>query len=294
MSISLLRISTVVATAGLLLAACAASQTVATPHPTADTSVPVVGVLRLATTTSTQDSGLLDAILPVFEKKSGVKVEVIAVGTGQALKLGEDGNADVVLVHARSQEDAFMKAEHGVRREDVMYNDFVVIGPANDPAGVRVAKSAADSFLAIHQKKNTFISRGDNSGTHTKELAIWKQAGINPAGDWYLAAGQGMGAVLNMSDELNAYTLTDRATYLARRKQNLSLMILLEGDRLLFNPYGVIAVNPAKNLGINGARANQFIDWLISLEAQTLISEFGKAEFGQSLFMPDSTLWKAQ
>ena len=250
--------------------------------------------LILATTTSTQDSGLLDVILPIFEAEAGVDVEVIAVGTGQALKLGEDGNADVLLVHARKQEDAFMAAGHGVRREDVMYNDFVIVGPADDPVGVADAASAADAFAKLAAAAAPFISRGDDSGTHSKEKAVWAAAAIEPAGGWYISAGQGMGAVLTMANEQLAYTLSDRATYLARTLEGTDLVILYEGDPLLFNPYGVIAVNPEKSPQIQANLANQFIDWLISVPTQAAIADFGVEQFGVSLFTPDSVVWRAQ
>lgn len=248
--------------------------------------------LILATTTSTQDSGLLDIILPDFENQAGVDVDVIAVGTGQALTLGEDGNADVLLVHARAREDEFMNAGHGVRREDVMYNDFVIVGPASDPAGIQGMTNAAEAMSKISSSESPFVSRGDESGTHTKELSVWKAAGIEPAGDWYISAGQGMGEVLTMSAEQQAYTLSDRATYLARSKEGLDLEILVEGDPVLFNPYGVIAVNPDKNPAIQNELANQFIDWIISLPTQEMIQSYGMDDFGQSLFIPDSTLWR--
>ncbi len=248
--------------------------------------------LILATTTSTQDSGLLDYILPNFQDTYNVQVEVIAVGTGQAITLGEDGNADVLLVHARSREDAFMDAGHGVRREDVMYNDFVIVGPASDPAGIQDMKQAPKALARIAENAAPFISRGDDSGTHTKEKAIWAAAEIEPAGDWYISAGQGMGAVLTMADEQQAYTLSDRATYLARTLEGTELVILVSGDPILFNPYGVIAVNPDKNAQINNALANQFIDWLISLPTQEMIAEYGVAEFGAPLFTPDSSIWR--
>ncbi len=263
-----------------LLAACQPIQPAATSgEPTR---------LILATTTSTQDSGLLDVILPDFEEQAGVDVDVIAVGTGQALKLGEDGNADVLLVHARAREDEFMAANHGVRREDVMYNDFVILGPADDPAGVGGATSAAEAFAAIAAAQAPFISRGDDSGTHTKEKALWAKAGVEPAGDWYVSAGQGMGAVLTMADEQQAYTLSDRATYLARTLEGTDLVILGEGDPALFNPYGVIAVNPDKNPNIQAELADQFIDWIISAPTQEMIGQFGMEEFGQPLFFPDA------
>ena len=249
--------------------------------------------LILATTTSTQDSGLLDAILPVFEESFNVSVDVIAVGTGQAIQLGEDGNADVILVHARSREDAFMDAGHGVRREDVMYNDFVILGPADDPAGILGKNKASRAFEMIAEAAALFVSRGDDSGTHTKELAIWAEAGLEPAGDWYISAGQGMGAVLTMANEQQAYTLSDRATYLARTLEGIDLGIMVEGDPILFNPYGVIAVNPDKGDHIQTDLANLFIDWLISMPTQELISEFGVAEFGAPLFTPDSAEWRA-
>jgi tungstate transport system substrate-binding protein len=180
---------------------------------------------------------------------------------------------------------------HGVRREDVMYNDFVLVGPAGDPAGIRGKKSAAEAFAQLAQAQATFVSRGDDSGTHTKEKAIWKEAGMEPSGGWYLSAGQGMGAVLTMANELQAHTLTDRGTYLARR-EGLDLEILVEGDPLLFNPYGVIAVNPGKNDQINSRLANAFISWLISLPVQEQIAQFGKDTFGMPLFYPDSRFYR--
>jgi tungstate transport system substrate-binding protein len=250
------------------------------------------GPLILATTTSTDDSGLLDYILPDFENEFGVEVDVIAVGTGQAITLGEDGNADVLLVHARAREDEFMAAGHGVRREDVMYNDFIIVGPESDPAGIQGMTSAAEAFTKLAEEEAAFISRGDESGTHTKELAIWKEAGIEPAGDWYTSAGQGMGEVLTMTGEQQGYTLSDRATYLARTKEGLDLAILVEGDPILFNPYGVIAVNPEKGPHIKADLANQFIDWITSLPVQEKIAQFGMEDFGQSLFIPDSQAWR--
>ena len=244
--------------------------------------------LLLATTTSTEDSGLLNFILPDFTAQTGATVEVVAVGTGQALQIGRDGNADVVLVHARASEDQFMDEGHGVRREDVMYNDFIIVGPSEDPAGIGGGQDVVAALAQIAQAEASFVSRGDDSGTHSKEKSVWTVAGIDPAGDWYISAGQGMGAVLTMADELPAYTLTDRATYLARTLEGTSLVILVEGDPLLFNPYGVIAVNPDKGAHIQLDLANQFIDWLISPETQARIGEFGVAEFGSSLFVPDA------
>jgi tungstate transport system substrate-binding protein len=263
-----------------------------TIKPTVRSSTP--DRLILATTTSTQDSGLLEYLLPDFEKEFNTKIDVIAVGTGQALQLGKDGNADVLLVHARSQEDAYMKAGDGTRREDVMYNDFVIVGPASDPAKIKGITTAVDAFKKIADAQATFISRGDKSGTNTKELAIWKSAGITPQGKWYVSAGQGMGEVLTMSDEQEAYTLSDRATYLARTKKGLALQILVEKDKDLLNPYGVIAVNPNKGPQINVDLAAKFVDWIISVPVQQKISEFGKADFGVSLFVPSSKPWKDQ
>ncbi|MCR4407450.1 MAG: substrate-binding domain-containing protein [Anaerolineae bacterium] len=262
------------------------------PAPT-DTPKPVESrKLILATTTSTQDSGLLDFILPDFEQRFNVQVDVVAVGTGQAIKLGEDGNADVLLVHARAQEDAFMAAGHGVRREDVMYNDFVIVGPAADPAGIKSLTSAVEAFQKLAESQATFISRGDDSGTHVKEKEIWQKAGVEPAGDWYISAGQGMGEVLTMADEQQAYTLSDRGTYLARTLEGIELEILVEGDPILFNPYGVIAVNPNKGPHIKAELANTFIDWLISLPTQEKIAEFGVDKFGSPLFTPNSAPWR--
>jgi tungstate transport system substrate-binding protein len=283
------------------LAGCGATPepTAAPAEPTAAPSEPTTAPepaeaqnLVLATTTSTEDSGLLDYLLPGFEEEYGVTVEVIAVGTGQALELGEAGDADVLLVHARAREDAFMDAGHGVRREDVMYNDFVIVGPPSDPAGIQGMKKATRAFEEIAKAEAPFVSRGDDSGTHTKEKAIWAEAGIEPAGDWYISAGQGMGAVLTMADEQQAYTLSDRATYLARTLEGTDLVIQVEGDPILFNPYGVMAVNPDKSPEIKLDLANQFIDWLISVPTQEKIGQFGIDEFGAPLFTPDSEPWR--
>ncbi len=247
--------------------------------------------LILATTTSTQDSGLLDYILPDFKKKFGVAVDVVAVGTGQAIQLGTRGDADVLLVHARAQEDAFVKAGDGTARYDVMYNDFVIAGPADDPAAIRGLKSAADAFKKIADKQAPFVSRGDDSGTYTKEKSIWTMINVSPKGDWYLSAGQGMGAVLTMAAEQKAYTLSDRATYAARKAKGLALDILVERDPVLFNPYGVIPVNPAKHPNTNVKLAQAFVAWLTSLETQQLIASYQIG--GQQLFTPDSEAWRA-
>lgn len=250
--------------------------------------------LILATTTSTEDSGLLAYLLPGFEDEFNIDIDVVAVGTGQALQLGEDGNADVLLVHARAREDEFMAANHGIRREDVMYNDFVILGPENDPAGIKGTTSAPGALVKIADNQAQFVSRGDDSGTHTKEKSIWKAAGIEPEGDWYISAGQGMGAILTMADEQRAYTLSDRATYLARTLEGIGLVILVEGDPILFNPYGVMAVNPDKGEQINYSASNQFIDWIISVPTQEKIAQFGVEQFGNPLFTPDSEAWREQ
>jgi tungstate transport system substrate-binding protein len=220
-------------------------------------------------------------------------VDVIAVGSGQAMKIGEDGNADVLLVHSPKAEKEYMDAGHGTRREDVMYNDFVILGPADDPAGIQGSASAAEAFTKIAESESLFISRGDDSGTHSKEKSIWAAAGIEPAGDWYISAGQGMGAVLTMANEQQAYTLSDRATFLERTSEGIDLVILYEGDPALFNPYGVIAVNPDKNPNIQAALADEFIEWIISVPTQEMIGGYGVEEFGQPLFTPDSEPWRA-
>jgi len=263
--------------------------TLAACQPMPDRATPP-GRLILATTTSTQDSGLLDAILPDFERQANADVDVVAVGTGQALQLGKDCNADVVLVHARSREDSFMANDYGVRREDVMYTDFVILGPPGDPAGVRGMTDAAAALTMIAAAQAPFISRGDESGTHDKEKAVWKAASITPTGDWYIAAGQGMGAVLTMADEQDAYTLSDRATYLARTLEGMDLEVMVEDDPALFNPYSVIVVNPQKCRNTNIVVANQFADWITSAPAQELIASFGQAKYGQALFTPNSNI----
>lgn len=248
------------------------------------------GRLILATTTSTQDSGLLDYLLPAFEEEYGVTVDVIAVGTGQALELGRNGDADVLLVHTRAREDEFVEQGFGSARYDVMYNDFAIVGPASDPADIGGMADAVAAFQQIAGSESLFVSRGDDSGTHAKELAVWKQANVPPEGSWYISAGQGMGEVLNMANELQAYTLADRATFVAMQDK-LALVILVEGDKLLFNPYGVIPVNPEKQPQVNAELAQQFVDWLVSVPSQELIASYEVN--GQQLFVPNSEAWKA-
>lgn len=258
----------------------------APPEPAAGT--PAKQQILLATTTSTRDSGLLDLLLPVFEERSGYRVKLIAVGSGQALALGREGNADVLLVHAPAAEKAFMEAGYGIERRLVMHNDFVVAGPAEDPAGIRRAAAALEAFQMIAGANASFLSRGDDSGTHKLESELWQQAGIQPpCGGWYLETGQGMGATLTIASSRGFYTLSDRATYLSMR-QNLELEVLFEGDPALVNTYHVILVNPALQPQINRDGARAFADFLTSPEAQNLIAGLGKAEFGQPLFYPDN------
>jgi tungstate transport system substrate-binding protein len=279
-----------------LLAGCGASgstrgapaaQAIDAPQPG------TASVLRLATTTSTQDSGLLDTILPDFERQYQADVQVVAVGTGQALKLGENGDADVVLVHARKQEDAFVNAGFGINRRDVMYNDFIIVGPADDPAGISGKAKAVDAFTLIAAKRSIFAARGDNSGTATKELSIWASATISPTSqtDWYKSLGQGMGETLIAANEQRAYALADRGTYLAMHDKLPNLTILVGGtsiadntDKILLNPYGVIPVNPRRHPGINTQLAEQFAIWLTSAETQAKIAAYGKDKLGQPLF----------
>jgi tungstate transport system substrate-binding protein len=290
----------------LLGRAMAAPQAEAAP---AEPTGMQVGRLVLATTTSTDDSGLLKVILPDFEARYGATVEVIAVGTGQAIQLGENGDADVILVHARSREDAFMAAGFGVNRQDVMYNDFVVVGPAADPAGIKGVTDVSAALAKIAETQSLFVSRGDDSGTHTKEQSLWQASGVSlvevaglndaaktfkkPEGDWYQSVGQGMGATLTMAHEQQAYTLSDRATCLARKLEGLDLDIVVEGDSRMFNPYGVIAVNPEKHPTVNTAGAQAFIEWLTSVPTQQLIGRFGVDQFGAPLFVPNSAAWNA-
>jgi tungstate transport system substrate-binding protein len=246
-------------------------------------------VLRLATTTSTDNSGLLKYILPAFEKSSGYQVHVIAVGTGKALRMGQDGDADVLLVHAPTAEEKFMAANYGVNRRYVMYNDFIIVGPKNDPAGIRGLKTAKSALATIASTKSVFVSRGDDSGTNKKEKILWKEAGIQPQGSWYKAAGQGMGKVLLMTDELRGYTLIDRGTWLAMHGK-VGLQILVQGDKELFNPYHVMAVNPARYPDVNYTGAMAFISWLTSVKGQRLIGDFRVA--GQELFVPTAIPYK--
>nr|WP_313163189.1 substrate-binding domain-containing protein [Sedimentibacter sp.] len=242
----------------------------------------------LATTTSTEDSGLLDFLLPIFKEKTGIQVEVVAKGTGAALELAKNGDADGVLVHAKAQEEQFIADGFAKERFDVMYNDFILVGPESDPANLLTdaPNDPIKAFELIAEKQAAFISRGDESGTHTKEKSYWNEANITPEGEWYVSAGTGMGAVLQMADEKLAYTLTDRATYLSMMDE-LDLVIVTEKNDKMYNQYGVMMVNPEK-YPIKEAEVQEFIDWILSEEGQNLISEFGIEEYGQSLFIPNA------
>jgi tungstate transport system substrate-binding protein len=230
-------------------------------------------IIRLATTTSTDNSGLLTVLLPAFENTTGYRVHVIAVGTGKALRMGRDGDADVLLVHAPAAEKDFVKAGYGEDRLPVMYNDFVLVGPASNPAGIKMDSSINQAMKQIADKQATFISRGDNSGTHKKELGLWQADGIHPEGKWYREVGQGMGKVLQMAAELDAYTLTDRGTWLAYQAKS-PLKILNQGDPQLFNPYHIIAVSPQRYPSINYKGAKALIEWITSSDGQSLIGGF--------------------
>ena len=242
----------------------------------------------LATTTSTQDSGLLDVLLPMFEKKTGYFVKTIAVGSGQAMAMGQKGEADVLLVHSPAAEKKFVAEDYGVNRRLVMHNDYIVVGPAEDPAKIKGTKATTDAFKKISSAGALFLSRGDNSGTHSKEKDVWKASGINAEGQkWYQQTGLGMGQTLNVASEKNGYTLADRGTYLALKK-NLHLVILMEGDAILLNIYHVIEVNPAKWPKVNVAGSKAFADFMVAKETQEIIKTFGTDKFGSPLFFPDA------
>jgi tungstate transport system substrate-binding protein len=245
--------------------------------------------IRMASTTSTQNSGLFDYLLPIFEKKTGIKIDVVAVGTGAAIEIGKRGDADVVFVHAKEQELKAVEEGFLVNRHDVMYNDFVIIGPTNDPAKIKGIKLTTDAFKKIAESGSSFVSRGDKSGTHTKELSLWKKVGIEPAGHkWYLEVGQGMEKTQRIADEKRAYTLTDRGTWLATKdKDKLEMVIVLEGDPTLFNQYGVMAVNPEKFKTVKFKEAMAFVNWIISKEGQDVVASF-KDKNGNALFTPNA------
>ncbi len=245
--------------------------------------------IRCASTTSTQNSGLFDVILPLFEKKTGIKIDVVAVGTGAAIEIGKRGDADVVFVHAKEQELKAVEEGYFINRHDVMYNDFVVIGPSNDPAKIQGMKKTVDVFKKLADSGALFVSRGDKSGTHTKELSIWKTAGVSPDGKkWYLDAGQGMEKTQRIANEKRAYTLTDRGTWLGTKdKDKLEMLIVLEGDPVLFNQYGVMAVNPAKHANVKFKEAMEFVNWTVSKEGQDAIASC-KDKMGNALFTPNA------
>jgi tungstate transport system substrate-binding protein len=283
---------------GALLAACAPA---ATPVPT-PTAAPAPQTLRLATTTSTADSGLLDFILPQFEKANNANVDVVAVGSGQAIEIGSKGDADVLLVHSRKAEDKFVTDGFAKKRDDVMYNDYIVVGPIADPAKIKDMATGKDAFKAIMDAASPFASRGDKSGTNTKELSIWSSLSITPTQEmkWYNSLGQGMGDTLLFSNEQGAYTLADRGTYLSMRDKLPNLEILVGGqdltenkDKALLNPYGVLVVNPDKWPAVNYDLATKFATWLLSPETQKVIGAYGADKFGQPLFYPSSEAYKA-
>lgn len=280
----------------LLIGLVVACQPIVTPTGNAATTTEPQ-ILRLATTTSTADSGLLEAILPDFEQKFNARVDVVAVGTGQALEIGAKGDADVVLVHARAREDKFVADGDGVNRLDVMYNDYVIVGPTADPAGIGGLALAKEALVKIAEMQTPFASRGDDSGTHTKEKSLWAAAGVTPTVEsgWYLSVGQGMGETLLFANEKLAYTLADRGTWLAMQENLPGLTVLVggatidqNGDKALLNPYGVIPVNPETHPGVNFDLATHFAEWLTAAETQQVIGDYGKEQFGQPLFYPKS------
>jgi len=286
--------------AAVLLFGCGGSQPAATP---AQESTPAAqsapapakqpdlvpgskGEMILATTTSTQDSGLLGVIIPLFEKQTGYKVKIVAVGSGQALAMGEKGEADAILSHAPAAEQKLVDAGTVTNYKQIMHNDFIIVGPAADPAKIKGMTDSLAALKAIAAAKAPFVTRGDNSGTDQLEKSLWKQASITPDTAWYITSGTGMGKTLSLADEKNAYTITDRATYLAQQK-NLSLQILVQGDKPLLNIYHVMQVNPAKFQKVNAAAGEAFVNFMVNAETQKVISEFGKEKYGQQLFFSD-------
>jgi len=272
--------------APLLIAALVTSTTLHHPPPSSKTQSSVV---LLATTTSTRDAGLLDSLLPIFERGSGYRVKVIAVGSGQALAMGRRGDADVVLSHAPEAERVLVDSGYFVRRRLVMHNEFLIVGPATDPAGLRGLSDPVPAFQKIAERHGVFVSRGDQSGTHLREQLLWTRAGFTtpPRDGWYVESGQGMGATLQLADEKHGYTLTDRATYLSWRDK-VQLVPMVEGDTSLYNVYHVLELNPKNASRINIAGGRALADFLVAPETQRLIGEFGKGRFGQSLFVPDA------
>ena len=245
------------------------------------------GEVILATTTSTQDSGLLDVLAPLFEKRTGYRLKVIAVGSGQALAMGRRGDADVILAHSPEDEERFVAEGHGVDRRLVMHNDFVIVGPPGDPAGI-AGLGPVEALRRIAQRGSLFVSRGDDSGTHRLEMRLWREAGVEPSGQgWYQQSGQGMGATLTIADQKGGYTLADRATYLTLRR-NIGLAVLVEGDPRLYNVYHVMRVNPSLHPKVNEAGARAFVEFMVAPETQAVIATFGVERYGQPLFYPDA------
>lgn len=261
----------------------------AAPSPAPVVAVPENKDLILATTTSTQDSGLLDVLIPEFEKQTGYKVKTVAVGSGAALEMGNKGEADVLLVHAPADEKKLVDAGVGINYQLVAHNDFIIVGPESDPAKIKGTKTAVEALKKIYDTKSLFVSRGDNSGTQKMELSLWKAAGITPSKDTasYQESGQGMGQTLNIAQQKSGYTLTDRATYLAQ-KQNLKLVIMVEGEKSLLNIYHTMQVNPEKFPKVNAKGAKAFVDFMVAPATQKLISEFGVQKYGQHLFFADA------
>ncbi|MBP6492466.1 MAG: substrate-binding domain-containing protein [Clostridia bacterium] len=273
-----------------LFTGCGAKEEAAAPVEEEPAAAEIIGKIILATTTSTQDSGLLDVILPDFTAKTGYEVDVIAVGSGEAMKMGENGEADVLLVHSPAAEKEFVAAGHSPERFDVMYNDFIILGPTEDPAGIKAAApdNAQAAFQKIYDDQVTFVSRADDSGTHKKELSIWEKLTLTPSGDWYVETGKGMGDVITMTNEMLGYTLADRATWL-NMSEGTDLQIVTEGDKDLFNQYGVMVVDPSKNDQINAEGALAFQNWILSEETQALIGTYGVEEYGLALFTPNAS-----
>ena len=269
-----------------LLPACSQTASASTTDTSAAVTKPANPVVRLSTTTSVNDSGLLPVLEKAFESSTGYDLQIIANGTGAAIKLGESGDADVLLVHAKASEEAFVDAGYGVERIPFMHNFFVIAGAAGDKAKVADCKDAISAFKAIAAAQATFISRGDDSGTNKAELALWKSAGVTPSGDWYVSAGKGMGPCLTMAGEMQAYILTDKATYLATKAQTELVICLGESDDIK-NTYSLIAVNPDKNPGVNTQGAQAWIDFMLSDPARAIITDFGTKEYGEPLFFYD-------